>query len=97
MVEFLKNKFKCTVGISDHTNDIKIPIYGVLLGAKVVEKHFRIDKKHRCVDEKVSITAIQLNKMIYEMNKLSKILNKPKFGIRPEERNIKIFKRNRIF
>ncbi len=96
-IQFLKNKFKCTIGISDHTDDIKIPIYGVLLGAEVVEKHFRIDKNYRCVDEKVSITAKQLHKMRYEIDKLSKILNKPKFGIRPEERNIKIFKRNRIF
>ena len=30
-ITYLKKKFNCEIGISDHTNQIKIPIYGNLL------------------------------------------------------------------
>ena len=96
-VSFLQKKFKCPIGISDHTNDIKIPIYGTLLGAKVIEKHLKIDKKHRCVDSPVSITGKQLKILRNEVDKISEILNRPKFGVRPEEVGTKIFKRKKIY
>ena len=54
-INFLKQNFKCEIGISDHTNDIKIPIYGNLLGANIIEKHLKINKAHNCVDAPVSI------------------------------------------
>jgi len=96
-ISFLQKSFKCPVGISDHTNDIKIPIYGVLLGAKIIEKHIKLNDSHRCVDSKVSITGKQLKILRNEVDKISEILSKPKFGIRPEESGIKIFKRKKIY
>ena len=96
-ISFMKEKFKCPIGISDHTNDIKIPIYGVLLGAKIIEKHIKINHQHKCVDSKVSITGEQLKKLRNEVDNISKILNTPKFGVRPEEIGTKIFKRKKIF
>jgi sialic acid synthase SpsE len=96
-ISFLKEKFKSPVGISDHTNDIKIPIYGTLLGAKIIEKHIKINDSHKCVDSKVSITGKQLKLLRSEVDKIDEILNKPKFGVRPEEIGIKIFKRKKIY
>tara|TARA_Y100001970_G_scaffold287597_1_gene412662 strand:+ start:1895 stop:2734 length:840 start_codon:yes stop_codon:yes gene_type:complete len=96
-ISFLRKKFKSLIGISDHTCDIKIPIYGTLLGAKVIEKHLKINHKHKCVDSPVSITGKQLRNLRNEVDKISEILNKPKFGVRPEETGTKIFKRKKIF
>ena len=96
-ISFLQKKFRCPIGISDHTNDIKIPIYGTLLGAKVIEKHLKINNQHKCVDSPVSITGMQLKNLRAEVDKISEILRKPKFGIRPEEIGIKIFKRKKIY
>jgi|TARA_Y100000294_G_scaffold173442_1_gene189597 sialic acid synthase SpsE len=96
-ISFLKEKFKSPIGISDHTNDIKIPIYGTLLGAKIIEKHIKINDSHKCADSKVSITGKQLKLLRSEVDKISEILNKPKFGVRPEEIGIKIFKRKKIY
>ena len=96
-ISYLKKKFKCPIGISDHTNDIKIPIYGALLGANIIEKHIKINNEHKCVDSPVSITGKQLKILRIEVDKISKILNKPKFGVRPEETAIKIFKRKKIY
>jgi len=96
-IPFLKKNFKRSIGISDHTNEIKIPIYGVLLGAKIIEKHIKINQSHKCVDAAVSITGKQLKTLREEVNKINLILNKPKFGIRPEEINARIFKRKKIY
>ena len=95
-INFLKKRFNCEIGISDHTNDIKIPIYGNLLGAKIIEKHLKINEKHKCVDSPVSITGKQLQSLKIEIDNIRKILKTASFGIRKEERGSKIFKRNKI-
>ena len=41
----MKKKFKCEVGLSDHSIGITAPIVSVVLGATVIEKHFKIDDK----------------------------------------------------
>tara|TARA_B100000989_G_scaffold256561_1_gene205805 strand:+ start:1991 stop:2821 length:831 start_codon:yes stop_codon:yes gene_type:complete len=96
-INFLKKRFKCEIGISDHTNNIKIPIYGNLLGAKIIEKHLKINEKHKCIDSSVSITGKQLKKLKIEIDNIEMILNTASFGIRKEERGSKIFKRNKIY
>ena len=96
-ISLLQRKFRSPIGISDHTNGIKIPIYGTVLGAKIIEKHIKINHTHNCVDSKVSITGKQLKTLRNEVDKISEILSKPKFGIKPEEINTKPFKRKKIY
>ena len=43
--------------------DIKIPIYANLLGANIVEKHLKINERHKCVDSPVSITGLQFKEL----------------------------------
>ena len=96
-IGFLKKKFNCHIGISDHTNDIKIPIYANLLGANIVEKHLKINEGHKCVDSPVSITGLQFKELKDEISKVALMKKKISFGIRKEERGSTIFKRNKIF
>jgi|TARA_B110000114_G_scaffold185630_1_gene233606 N,N'-diacetyllegionaminate synthase len=95
-INFLKNRFDCEIGISDHTNDIKIPIYGNLIGANIIEKHLKISENHKCVDAPVSITGKQLYALKLETENIKKILNVASFGIRKVEKGSRIFKRNKI-
>ena len=96
-ISFLKKKFNYHIGISDHTNDIKIPIYANLLGANIVEKHLKINERHKCVDSPVSITGLQFKELKDEISKVALMKKKISFGIRKEERGSTIFKRNKIF
>ena len=67
-----------------------------MLGAKIIEKHLKIDKKHKCVDAPVSITGKQFHALKNEIDNIAKILSKASFGTRKEEKGSKIFKRNKI-
>ncbi len=95
-IEFLKQKYDCEIGLSDHTNGIKVPIYSYLLGSKIIEKHFKINNKHKCVDSPVSITSTQLKELKNELKNIDKIIGVTQFGFRKEEKFAKQFKRKKI-
>ena len=60
----LKEAFKLPVGYSDHTLGIEVPIAAVALGAKIIEKHFTLDKKLPGPDHKASLEPAELKKMV---------------------------------
>lgn len=60
----LKESFKLPVGYSDHTLGIEVPIAAVALGAKIIEKHFTLDKNLPGPDHKASADPIELKEMI---------------------------------
>ena len=53
-----------TVGYSDHTLGIEVPIAAVALGAKVIEKHFTLDKTMDGPDHKASLEPNELQAMV---------------------------------
>lgn len=52
------------VGYSDHTLGIEVPIAAVALGAKVIEKHFTLDKSMPGPDHIASLDPLELKCMI---------------------------------
>jgi N,N'-diacetyllegionaminate synthase len=60
----IKETFGLDVGYSDHTLGIEIPIAAVALGAKVIEKHFTIDRNSIGPDHKASLEPKELESMI---------------------------------
>lgn len=60
----IKNKFGVSIGYSDHTLGIEIPIAAVALGAEVIEKHFTLDKEMEGPDHKASLEPLELKEMV---------------------------------
>ena len=54
-IKFLKKKFKCAVGFSDHTNGNAAAVAAVLNGATIIEKHFKSDDDKKSVDRHFSM------------------------------------------
>lgn len=60
----IKNEFGVNVGYSDHTTGISVPIAAVALGAKVIEKHFTLDKEMEGPDHRASLDPTELKNMV---------------------------------
>lgn len=52
------------IGYSDHTIGIEIPIAAVAMGAKIIEKHFTLDRKMKGPDHAASIEPVELQGMV---------------------------------
>jgi N-acetylneuraminate synthase len=70
----LKNEFDVTVGYSDHTLGIEVPIAATALGATVIEKHFTLDRTLKGPDHKASATPEELKEMISTIRNIEKAL-----------------------
>jgi N-acetylneuraminate synthase len=60
----IQNAFKIDIGYSDHTLGIEVPIAAVAMGAKVIEKHFTLDKNLLGPDHKASLEPDELKAMV---------------------------------
>lgn len=70
----LRDTFQAEIGYSDHTMGIEIPIASVALGAKVVEKHFTLDRKMEGPDHRASLEPEELKKMVQGIRKVEEAL-----------------------
>jgi N,N'-diacetyllegionaminate synthase len=59
-METLRHAFRVPVGYSDHTNGSEIPLAAVALGAKVLEKHFTLDRTLPGPDHQASLEPSEL-------------------------------------
>jgi N,N'-diacetyllegionaminate synthase len=60
----IRDKLGVTVGYSDHTLGIEIPIAAVAIGARVIEKHFTIDRTLKGPDHRASLEPNELKSMV---------------------------------
>lgn len=60
----LSKSFGVKVGYSDHTVGIEVPIAAVALGAKVIEKHFTLNRNMEGPDHKASLEPDELKAMV---------------------------------
>lgn len=64
LINKLNKKFNVWVGHSDHTPDIWSCLGAVGMGAKVIEKHFTLNKFMKGPDSKVSLEPSEMKEMI---------------------------------
>lgn len=60
----LQQAFGLAVGYSDHTEGLAIPVAAVACGARVIEKHFTLDRTLEGPDHKVSLEPSELKYMV---------------------------------
>lgn len=77
----MKETFNVEVGISDHTLGITVPVVSVALGAKVIEKHFILDKSIGGPDASFSLEPSEFKKMVDAVRDAEKALGKVDYSI----------------
>lgn len=94
-VEYLIKNSNLTIGYSDHTIGNEACIAAVAMGAKVIEKHFTINKKFsKFRDHALSADYIDLKNIVSGIRKVEKQLGRFNKEIqKPEKKLIKIVRR----
>ena len=92
----IKKKFNVKVGYSDHTLGIEIPIAAVAMGAKVIEKHFTLDRNLDGPDHASSLEPDELSLMVKSIRnvELACLGNGLKIPSKSEIKNIKIVRKS---
>ena len=93
-IKILKNKFKCKVGISDHSTDNRVAIASVASGAEVIEKHIALDNQKKGFDIDFSLKGKEIKKLRNDVDIAFKLLGKNSFFRNKNENKSKVFRRS---
>ena len=79
VIDLYKSEFPNEIiGFSDHSQGITASLGAVAKGAKVIEKHFTLDKEMEGPDHKASLDPTELRKWVNEIRNLEKALGSNK-------------------
>jgi len=93
----IRNAFPgLSVGYSDHTNGIEVPIAAVAMGASVIEKHFTLDRNLPGPDHRASLEPPELSAMISGIRNIEKALGTGSKKPSPSELKNKLVARKSI-
>lgn len=84
-MQAIRESFQVDVGYSDHTAGIEISLAAVAMGAKVIEKHFTLDRNLPGPDHMASLEPGELKQMVTGIRNISAALGYPIKGISPSE------------
>ena len=87
----MKSRFNVEVGLSDHTMGIVAPVVAVSLGAKVIEKHFILDKSIGGPDASFSLDEKEFTQMVKAVRQAEQALGSVAYELTEKA------KRNRKF
>ena len=93
----MKGRFKVETGYSDHTIGAEISIAAAALGAKIIEKHFTLDKALPGPDHKASADPAEFAEMVSAIRNVEKALGDgAKKPARCEMKNIGVARKSII-
>lgn len=92
-----KKKFNVKIGYSDHTPGIEASIAAVSLGAKIIEKHFTLNKSFKGPDHKASLDLEEFRKLVISIRKVETTLGKSEKKITlSEKKNINFIRKSLV-
>lgn len=94
MIPNLAESFGVISGFSDHTLGSIAPISAVTLGAKVIEKHFILDKSIGGADAEFSMNKEEFATMIEDIRKVEKLLGKVDYSMTEKKKKSRQFSRS---
>jgi len=92
----LEQEFGVVVGLSDHSEGIEIAIAATALGARIIEKHFTLDKSLPGPDHLASLEPDELRRMIIGIRKTACALGDGVKRPAPAEKNVKAVARRSL-
>ncbi len=90
----LAEKFKTVVGLSDHSMGITVPVAAVAVGARIIEKHFILDRKIGGPDSFFSLEPNEFKKMVDEIRQVELALGQVSFELSDKIKKSRTFARS---
>lgn len=97
-IRTLASRFSsCCIGYSDHVAGVQSAIYSVAVGARIVEKHFTLDKMQSSFrDHELSADPPEMRVLVQEIRKLESMLGDGSKILQPCESAMKVDGRRSI-
>lgn len=90
----LAETFKTVVGLSDHTLGISVPVAAVALNARIIEKHFILDRKLGGPDSAFSLGPEEFKAMVTAVREVEKALGKVSYDLTDKVKKSREFSRS---
>lgn len=90
----MKETFNTLVGLSDHTLGQEVTIASVALGAKVIEKHFILDRSEGGPDSAFSMEPQEFKSMVDAIRNVEKALGTVKYDLSEKMKKSREFSRS---
>jgi sialic acid synthase SpsE len=85
-IPYLAEKFGCTVGYSDHTLGTEAAALAVAAGARIIEKHFTLDKQQSDFrDHQLSADPVEMTELVNRVIQVDLRMGTPGKAVQPCE------------
>ncbi len=90
----MKQTFGVEVGLSDHTIGTTVPVVSVALGARVIEKHFILNKEIGGPDASFSLEPHEFKQMVEAVKDAEKSIGKVDYAMTEKKMNSRLIGRS---
>lgn len=90
----MEQTFDCICGLSDHSMGTEIAVAAVSLGAKVIEKHFTLNRADGGEDSRFSMEPQEFAEMVREVRNVEKALGRVTYDLNAEQLESRIYSRS---
>lgn len=94
MIPDMKVKYDCLIGLSDHTLGSVVASTAVALGAKIIEKHFILDKNLGGPDAAFSMLPFEFKEMVDNIRNVEKSLGNVTYELSDKVKKNRQFSRS---
>ena len=94
MVNDLSKRFNVISGLSDHTMGSTVPVVATALGAKIIEKHFILDRSIGGADASFSMNEAEFTDMVTAVREAEKAIGVVDYTLTEKQRKGKDFSRS---
>jgi len=94
MVKDFAERFGVIAGLSDHTMGATVPIVATCFGAKIIEKHFILDRSIGGPDASFSMTEFEFGEMVKAVREAEKAIGVVDYNLTDKQTKGRVFSRS---
>ena len=94
MIKHFRERFDVVPGLSDHTIGSTVPVVATCFGAKIIEKHFILDRSIGGPDASFSMNEEEFTQMVKAVREAEKAIGKVDYTLTEKQKSGKAFSRS---